>query len=191
MHQIANAIQIQHNAGAARAAASQQERARVFEAKGNQIADDLSHDLRPHEREHVLRRGPGAAPAVARAVRNEAADDKDSNRYKKLWLLRGVPTRGPSRRTIPTRDSRSTRTGSLRDLPRAIRPLKQNCQFWIVVLISDIGDSFHAFTFNLKSYVDIYLYKYQKTKLRNVGDYQQPDDYSKESRRRNLRSVNR
>ena len=76
MYQIVNAIQIQHNAGAACAATSQKKGARVFEAKGNQVSDNLDYDLCPHEGKHIIRRpeDSSAAPAIARAIWNETME---------------------------------------------------------------------------------------------------------------------
>lgn len=75
VHQILNTVQIQHHAGAACTAAREKKGARVFEAKGNQVSDNLEYDLCSHEREHVIGRldGSTAAPTVARAVRNQTA----------------------------------------------------------------------------------------------------------------------
>jgi len=75
VHQILNAVQIQQHAGTARAAACQKKGARIFEAKGNQVSDNLGHDVCTHEREHVTRCFDlfSAAPSIACAVGNETA----------------------------------------------------------------------------------------------------------------------
>jgi len=77
MYQIVNAIQIQHDAGATRTATSQKKGTRIFEAKGNQVPDNLDHDLCPHEGKHVIGRpeGPSAAPTVACAIRNKTMEE--------------------------------------------------------------------------------------------------------------------
>lgn len=126
VHQIAYAVQIQHDARAARAAAGQKEGARVFEAEGHQVPDNLLDDLCPHEREH-RGRGPGAAPAVARAIRHETAKTTKRRRCVKRKIRR--IDRSIALPTILTRDSRSTRMDSPRDSPRAVRPLKESRTF--------------------------------------------------------------
>lgn len=95
MHQILHAIQIQHDTSAACAAAGQKKSARVFEAKGNQVLDDLDHDLCSHERKHVVwcSECPGAAPAIARAVRNETVETATTTSLKSEKSCGGA-TRG-------------------------------------------------------------------------------------------------
>lgn len=72
VNQTVHVVQVQHDAGATGAAASQKERARVLESEGDQITHHLQHNLRAHEREHLVRRSSCAAPTVARAVRDES-----------------------------------------------------------------------------------------------------------------------
>lgn len=76
-NQLVHVIQIQHDTGPARAAPCQKKGARVLEPERNKIPHHLQNDLRAHEGEHVVRRGSGAAPTVARAIRDEPEETKD------------------------------------------------------------------------------------------------------------------
>lgn len=124
MHQIVNAIQIQHDAGSARAATGQKKGTCVLEAERNQISDDLNHDLCPHEREYVMRFFGGfrAAPAVARAIRNETVKRRQGCRYERILIF---VTREIDHATIPTRDSLPKKMDSRRDSVKAFHPLEK------------------------------------------------------------------